>query len=197
VPGASGTMSRVTIQVLVVCTGNVCRSPVAERLLAAALPSDAVQVASAGIRAVAGHPIDEPMAELLRAAGGDPDGFAARQLEAEELRAADLVLVMAREHRAAVASLVPARVRTTLLLREAALAASAVQEAGWPADLDLDPAARLAALPRLAGRLRRPTGRTDLEVPDPYRRSPEVYQESFDQVASAVAELAAALALRA
>ena len=183
----------MTTRVLVVCTGNVCRSPVAERLLAAALPGDGVEVASAGVRPMVGHPIDEPIAELLRAAGGNTVDFAARPLQAEELREADLVLVMAREHRAAVASLVPAQMRSTLLLLEAAQAATSLAATGWPADVAPEPGARLAALPRLAGRLRGTAGRTELEVPDPHRRSAQVYLESFTLVASAVAALAEAV----
>ena len=58
-------MSQEPFSILVVCTGNVCRSPAAERLLASKLGST-VQVASAGTHALVGQPISEPMAALLR-----------------------------------------------------------------------------------------------------------------------------------
>ena len=54
--------------ILTVCTGNVCRSPAVERLLASKL-GPTVSVASAGTHALVGHPISEPMAVLLQNSG--------------------------------------------------------------------------------------------------------------------------------
>jgi protein-tyrosine phosphatase len=181
-------------QVLAVCTGNVCRSPATERLLAARLADvPGLRVTSAGTAALAGQPVDPPVAELVRAAGGDPTGFAARQLQAADLRAADLVLVMTRRHRSAVVALEPSAVRRTFLLVELATLATAVAGAGWPADVPADPAARLAALPRLVSAHRGTALPVDGEVVDPYRLGPEVYAAAIAQVATAVEELARAV----
>ena len=58
-------MSEELFSILAVCTGNVCRSPAVERLLASKL-GPTVSVRSAGTHALVGHPISEPMAALLR-----------------------------------------------------------------------------------------------------------------------------------
>ena len=113
--------------VLTVCTGNICRSPAAERLLAARLGAGSgVAVSSAGVGAVVGAPIPPPMAALLSGAGVSPDGFAARQLTAAMLRDSDLVLVLTRGHRARVVDVYPGAVRRTFTLRELARLAAAV-----------------------------------------------------------------------
>jgi len=86
--------------VLVVCTGNICRSPAAELLLADRLGGDSgITVASAGVRGLVGEPISKPMAELLQADGIDPGVFRARYLREADVRGASLVLVMTRAHR--------------------------------------------------------------------------------------------------
>ena len=90
-------MSRAA-HVLVVCTGNVCRSPYVHRLLVAELGAG-VRVASAGTGALEGYPMDRRAAERLRRAGGDPEGFVARQVDEEILDGADLVLTATRAHR--------------------------------------------------------------------------------------------------
>jgi protein-tyrosine phosphatase len=193
VPGVDdGT--RPGTQVLAVCTGNVCRSPATERLLSARLGAAAgVSVASAGTSALVGDPVDPPMADLIRAAGGDPDRFTARQLLPADLRVADLVIVMTRQHRSAVVNSCPAAVRRTFLLPEIAALAGAVAAAGWPAGA-ADPAARLAALPRLVAAHRSGlAGRTDLEVADPYRRPGEAYADAAAAISAAVDQLVRAV----
>jgi protein-tyrosine phosphatase len=178
--------------VLVVCTGNICRSPAAELLLADRLGGAGVTVASAGTHALVGEPVHPPMAELLSAAGVEASRFVARELRPQDLRQADLVLTMSRAHRTAVATVLPAAVRRTFLLVEAADLAAAVAAAGWPEDVAPGVAARLAALPALAGRYRRPAG-ANLEVPDPYRRPLEEYRRAFATIESAVDRLACAV----
>ena len=178
--------------VLAVCTGNVCRSPATERLLAARLGAGSgITVASAGTHALVGQPVDPPMAELVRAAGARPEPFTARQLTAGEIRAADVVLVMTRRHRSAVVALEPAAVRRTFLLPELAALAGAVAEAGWPAE---HPAGRLAALPGLVparrGQVRLPQL---LEVDDPYLQPAALYARVVAQISGAVDELVRAL----
>ncbi|MGY2085976.1 arsenate reductase/protein-tyrosine-phosphatase family protein [Blastococcus sp. SYSU DS0539] len=181
------------VSVLVLCTGNVCRSPAAELLLADRLRSTGVTVVSAGTRALVGRPVHESMAALLRAAGVEPHPFAARALVPEQLRAADLVLVMAREHRAAAVEVAPSAVRRTLLLVEAAAVATAAAADGWPGVHAADAAARLAALPGLAPRYRRPSGAAHGEVPDPYRRSEEDYRGALTLIREAVDRLTGAV----
>jgi protein-tyrosine phosphatase len=181
--------------IVAVCTGNVCRSPMVERLLRARLAGVAdLTVTSAGTAALVGEPIDGPIAGLLQQAGGDPTCFAARQLTAADLQQADLVVALAREHRSAVVTLEPAAVRRTFLLEELVVLAGAVAATGWPVDVRADPAARLAALPRLApGHRAAVLARPAVGVPDPYRRPPAVYAEVSQRLVTDVEELVRAV----
>ncbi len=83
-------------RILMVCTGNICRSPMAESLLAANLQRGGVRavVESAGIAAQVGRHADPTAQALLLARGIDLGPHRARQLTAEMLRSFDLVLVM-------------------------------------------------------------------------------------------------------
>lgn len=82
---------------LVVCVGNICRSPVGERLLRAALPD--VTVTSAGIAALVGHAADETAAKVAAGHGLSLEGHVSRQLTAELGAGQDLILVMEAGHK--------------------------------------------------------------------------------------------------
>jgi len=101
--------------VLVVCVGNICRSPTAETLLRHALKKD-VQVASAGLKALAGHPIDATAQAVLSGHGLSGQSHVARQIDRSMIDAADLVLTMEPWHSEAVLRISPhARGKTYLL----------------------------------------------------------------------------------
>ena len=95
-------------RILVVCIGNICRSPMAEGLLRLRLAGrTGVTVGSAGIAARVGEPAD-PMAQgLMRERGIDIAGHRARQLTPELAGAHDLVLVMEQEHERALLEIAP------------------------------------------------------------------------------------------
>ncbi len=182
----------IPAQVLAVCTGNICRSPAVERLLAARFAGTDVQVSSAGTHAVVGHGMSVPMVPLVEAAGADASGFAARQLTADLVRGADLVLTLTRQHRSAVVELAPATVRRTFTLRElerllAHVDPSALQAAG------ATPAQRLRALPALAASVRHVAPRGDDDVVDPIGGGDALYRTSFAQLSPGVTALADAL----
>jgi protein-tyrosine phosphatase len=189
VPASGENVSDVVrCTVLCVCTGNICRSPAAELLLAARL-DDGVRVESAGMRAQIGRPIARPMAERLRAAGVDPDGFAARQLLAATVRTADLVLTMTRSQRAAVERLAPsASDRTFTLLEFARLVAPfAVDDHAGSSSGE-----RRATLVAHAASLRRMAiGRVD--VVDPFGRSSRAYDRAFADIERATDVICGAL----
>ncbi len=154
------------MHILFVCTGNICRSPTAERL-AAAWGLDA---SSAGIHAMIGHPMHPEAARTLAELGGDPAGFTARQLNAKIAGAADLIVAMAREHRDAVLEIAPRQLKRTFTLTEISALIGEFQ----PADL-----AELAGL--------RPHLRAEqvTDVFDPIGQGPEV----FDRMADRIVEL--------
>ena len=90
--------------VLFVCTGNICRSPLAASLLARALKDRGVEVAvsSAGTGAWDGAPASEGAYLVGLERGLDLSGHRARLLTRELVEEADLILTMARHHRARV-----------------------------------------------------------------------------------------------
>lgn len=120
----SGVMGAGRFGVLVVCTGNIGRSPMMERLLrrdlAAAGLDRLVDVSGAGTWAQDGEPMEPYAEQTLRERGIDADAFAARRLQAPLVTGAGLVVTATREHRAAVVQLVPAAVRRTFTLLELA-----------------------------------------------------------------------------
>src|SRR3954465_11561123 len=104
-------------QILCVCTGNICRSPAAERLLTSRLGPE-VEVSSAGTQALVGEPMSPPIDQLVQSAGAAAGGFLARRLTERLMQSADLVLAMTRAHRGDVVELWPQAVRRAFTLRE-------------------------------------------------------------------------------
>lgn len=94
-------------RILVVCVGNICRSPTAEILLRRDLPRAGLIVESAGLAAVAGAGIDPRAAEVLAAHGLEAGGHVARQVTPALIDGADLVLAMEKRHLAALHAIAP------------------------------------------------------------------------------------------
>lgn len=91
--------------ILVVCVGNICRSPTGERLLKNLLPNK--KIGSAGLGALVDKPADTTAADVALAHGISLDGHKARQLTAEMCREYDLILVMEKGHIDSVCRLAP------------------------------------------------------------------------------------------
>lgn len=166
--------------VLTVCTGNICRSPYAERVLRHHLAADQVQVVSAGTGAMIDHPIDPDATALLSGAGVDADGHVAQRLTRELVDAADLVLTMTREHRTAVVRLAPRAVRKTFTVIEAARLLEGVDVEA----LGASPSERVRRLPEqmVTVRGQHPDGPEHDDVADPYRRGTAAFQAMADQL---------------
>jgi protein-tyrosine phosphatase len=84
--------------ILILCTGNICRSPIAEAVLRERLNSPETLVSSAGTAALVGYPADPLALEVSKRFGFDLSLHSARQATTPLLLAADLVLVMTRAH---------------------------------------------------------------------------------------------------
>ncbi|MEM9056344.1 MAG: low molecular weight protein-tyrosine-phosphatase [Pseudomonadota bacterium] len=82
--------------ILLLCTGNICRSPMAQAVLQAELAARSVDVAveSAGTGALVDHPADPIAIELMAERGLDIEAHRGRQLTGGMLRAFPLILVM-------------------------------------------------------------------------------------------------------
>ncbi|MGH8052672.1 MAG: low molecular weight protein-tyrosine-phosphatase [Stenotrophomonas sp.] len=94
-------------KVLLVCVGNICRSPAAEVMLRAAVSGRDLEVASAGLAAMAGRPMDATSKALLQEVGLDGSAHKARQIDDELLRWADLILVMELKHLDRIVAVAP------------------------------------------------------------------------------------------
>ncbi|MEZ0092436.1 hypothetical protein [Streptacidiphilus sp. EB129] len=110
-------------QLRFVCTANLCRSPLAERIaVLRAPPTAATQpwlvVTSAGTDARGGMPMHPLAARQLREIGADPAGFSSRRLTAAMVAEDDLVLTADLAQRDAVVALCPAASRRTFLIGE-------------------------------------------------------------------------------
>jgi protein-tyrosine phosphatase len=99
--------------ILVVCTGNICRSPIGERYLRRALPNKKID--SAGTDALVDHAADESAIKVAGAHGLSLEGHKGRQFTSSLGRQYDLILVMERFHIEQIGRIAPeARGKTML-----------------------------------------------------------------------------------
>lgn len=149
------------LEVLFVCTANICRSPSLELMARQSVADEAgLSFASAGTHGFDAEPIDDVMRDALPA-GIDASSFRSRRLTPELLEAADLVLTAESAHRSFILDEHPGLFRKVFTIGQFAQAVSKA-----PADLDRDALLAFAATSR---------GNADpaLDVPDPYRRGAE------------------------
>ena len=182
------------MRVLMVCAGNLSRSPSAALLLRRAVLDSELLIGSAGVIAPVGEPVHPWTASALSALGVDSSAHRARRLLPEHIEQADLVLAATRDLRADSVRMYPAGVAKVWTLREfvrhAEVARPQLGERGpWPGT----PAERLrviqeharplrGALPRLAPELD--------DIADPIEGPAEAHRVMVAQVAEVTDRLA-------
>ena len=108
-------------RILFVCTGNSCRSPMAEAIFRDILPADwrgRVEISSAGTAAWDGQPASPLAVEVLRDAGIDLSRHRARMLTRDMIENADLIVAMEFYHRDTIGRIAPDAGRPILILGE-------------------------------------------------------------------------------
>lgn len=184
------------MHVLTVCTGNICRSPLAAALLADELSQVGVSVSSAGTHAPIGSPIDPTIQRLAKAEFGlHIAGHTATQLTDDQICRSDLILALTRNHRRAIAERVPRVARRIFTLKEFARLSRSVG-APWlnQRSDDLTGAMPLFQdgldiLQRGRG-MSRPVEASDDDIIDPYRRDEDVYRRATAEVIHAARDSA-------
>lgn len=164
-----------TFRVLHVCTGNICRSPMGEALMWAGLRdrlgagADAFAVSSAGTWGYTGSPMEPFALSTLARLGVDGSAFQARELVAEHVAGADLVLAATREHRAAAVVLQPRAAKRTFTLREFDRLLSLVDPATLPSGDRVERAHAVVAAAASQRGMIRPDRPEDDDLADPYQ----------------------------
>ena len=106
-------------KILIVCTGNSCRSPMAEGFLKKYLkPEDGFEIMSAGISAVEGLNPTPEAAGAMKEDGIDISSIFSRPLSALFIKAADLILVMSQAHRQFILERLPEAKDKVYLFKE-------------------------------------------------------------------------------
>ncbi|WP_420099008.1 protein tyrosine phosphatase [Corynebacterium sp.] len=172
------------MNILFVCTGNICRSPVAEYLLRDALSHRGtdpvpvpvgISVGSAGTSGMTGYPMDPRSTTFLDGHRIDGADFTARRVSRPLLQAADLVVGLEKAHVDHCLRIAPTTMKRTFRLHQLA----EWHRSGALTSLTQLPHVR-HSLPRVQHDHRDPVG----------FRSPEAYNDLLRDVAGDVAELA-------
>ncbi|POX56645.1 protein-tyrosine-phosphatase [Streptomyces sp. Ru71] len=192
---------RDTFRILHVSTGNVCRSPITERLTRhfvserLGILGGPIIVESAGTWGHEGAPMESHAETVLADFGADASGFTGRELHDEHVIRADLVLTATRDHRAQVISMGHSAGLRTFTLKEFTRLVRAIDPTTLP-PLEEGVVNRARSLVRAAAALRgwlqAPTAEAD-EVYDPYgaplgffRSVGEEIHEALDPVVTAL-----------
>lgn len=169
--------------ILVVCTGNVCRSPYVERLLKARLARTGIGVSSAGTGALVGAEMDPQVAHRLAQFGADSADFVSRQLTGQMAADADLILCVTRHHRAQVVRMTPRALRRTYALADFSDLAARMVGVDIPARAGVGSFVRTISVSaeEARGDVQARTNE-DAEIVDPFRQSEKVFEHMFSQV---------------
>lgn len=187
-----------TFSILTICTGNLCRSPLAEQLLRDRLrhvmPDARITVQSAGTAAVNGQPMDRAAArEAKRLGVTNADRHTALRLRDDHVATADLVLALAREHRAAAVHLTPLAVGRAFTLLEFTSVVRALEPSTLLTRSETRSAeTKLRAVVAEAHSMRgvvAARGAHESDVMDPHGRDGAVHRATADVIDTTVSQL--------
>lgn len=192
VPPISSLTEAVVLTVITVCSGNMCRSPLAAQLLRARMADLAPRITfrSLGTMARDGDPMHPQAAGWSRYLGGNPDDHRTTYLSSGRVAAADLVLGMAREHRRAAVTAAPALTRRSFTMRELARLSARMSDTelrrGLVPDRTAPDEERLRSVLRVVastrGAVPPPADPADDDVVDPIGRPASVFELAARQI---------------
>lgn len=203
------------MHILMVCSGNVCRSPMAEYMLRDALlrhgvsdiDGDGIAVSSAGLLRLDPRPMDDVCLRMLAdesridgVGGADPSMHRSTPIyDTPYLRSTGtniLVLCFERDHIDEILLANPALVRSTFLMTEFAELCTAARRRGDFDSGDVsgpdDAASRLLTVMRNAPFLR-PGLPPAADIPDPFHRSLNDYRNAYDAIRDCVDDIVGVL----
>jgi protein-tyrosine phosphatase len=183
--------SKATFKVIFVCTGNICRSPMAEQMLIQKAEKNKlpITVVSAGVMAMTGDPMTPQSADAMTKRGFTPTKHISQDLTPQLLEEADLVLTATLDHRSAIARMLPKASKYSFTIDEFARLTSFLRAAPEfqeefkkkpkeTRDQYLKRAMHEAVL--LRGMV--PTNLDPKDVIDPYGESIEVYSQVAEHI---------------
>ena len=167
------------MNVFFICTGNLCRSPMAEALMRHALEErgcDEIKVSSAGTWAYVGSPPTPEAVETVRERGGDLSGHGSRPIEMDELLGADIIAAMTSVHVREIAGLAPEVIDRIVLMKELP------EITPLPLPTDARPEEKVESLLRGA----RPPRRRSLDVDDPMGLPVHAYERTARELTAGI-----------
>lgn len=177
------------LRVLTVCTGNICRSPLAEYFLRDALNSDHFELGSAGTHAVVNGAVPDQQVKIARTLGlvtiAEHRG---RQISGSYIREADLILTATLRHRRRVVRMLPSASGKTFTMREYAHLSAHVQAVDLMEVLAGEEhglRAATVAVHQLRGTVPQPPEEDSYDIVDPYGENKRTYRKAADQLIEA------------
>lgn len=194
-------VNKAPFSVLHVCMGNICRSPMAERLLALRVSQRAGDAAeelvyshSVGVGTWhVGHKMDANAARELRSRGGSDAGMRARHIEREHVEMSDLILTATDEQYEYIAATFPEALPRTFTIRQFGLIAADVKPDSLPFSDGSPEAVYDRGVALVAEADRRRDEYPALSLDDPWGESRATFTRIGDEIDTALAPLVEAL----